>query len=73
MAITGDLSKIVDKEYQDKSLEEIAAAPVAALAGISEAGAKHLRDALGIKTIGELGRNKYFRASSAIVDLLDAK
>jgi len=73
MAVTADLAKLLDKEYQDKSLEEIVNAPVAALAGVSERAGEHLKDALGIKTIGELGRSQYFRAARALADLADAK
>lgn len=43
------------------------------LAGVSERAAQHLKDALGIKTIGELGRSPYFRAARAIAGLADAK
>ncbi len=72
MAVTADLSKIVDKAWQDKSLEEILDAPVEALAGVSENGGKLIREALGVKTIGELGRNKYFKAAQALAALADA-
>ena len=71
MPVTANLAKFVDKEYQDKSLEELVDAPVAALAGVSERAATHLKEALGIKTIGELGRSQYFKAARAIVDLAD--
>jgi hypothetical protein len=72
MAVTADLAAIVDKAWQDKSLAEIADAPVEALAGVSESGAQLIRQALGIRTIGELGRNKYFKAAAAIATLADA-
>jgi hypothetical protein len=72
VAVTADLQKVLDKAYQDKSLEEILDAPVEALAGVSENGGKLIRDALGVKTIGELGRNKYFRAAQALAALADA-
>ena len=71
MPVTANLAKLVDKEYQDKSLTELADAPVAALAGVSERSATHLKEALGIKTIGDLGRSQYFRAAKAIADLAD--
>jgi hypothetical protein len=71
MAVSADLSKVVDKAYQDKSLEELVNAPVAALAGISESGAKHLYEAFGVKTIGDLGRNKYFLSAAALAGLAD--
>lgn len=44
-------------------------APVSALAGVSEGDAKLLKDAFNIKTVGDLGRNKFFRAATALVDL----
>jgi hypothetical protein len=69
MAVTADLAKLLDKAYEDKNLTELVDAPVAALAGVSEGDAKLLADAFNIKTVGDLGRNKYFRAAAAIVDL----
>jgi hypothetical protein len=69
MAVTADLAKILDKAYEDKTLAELVDAPVAALAGVSEGDAKLLADAFNIRTVGDLGRNKYFRAATAIVDL----
>jgi hypothetical protein len=69
MPATADLSKLVDKAYQDKSLEEIVNAPVAALYGVSENDAKLLKEAFQIVTVGDLGRNPYFRTASALVAL----
>jgi hypothetical protein len=69
MAVSADLAKVLDKEYEDKALTELVDAPVAALAGVSDADAKLLREAFNIKTIGDLGRNKYFRTAAAVVDL----
>ncbi|MFG1885839.1 hypothetical protein [Micromonospora sp. NPDC049102] len=69
MPVTADLTKLVDKAYQDKTLAELVDAPVSALAGVSDGGAKLLREALGIVTIGDLGRNPYFRTANALVDL----
>jgi hypothetical protein len=69
MTVTADLGKLLDKTYEDKTLTELADAPVAALAGVSEGDAKLLAEAFNIKTIGDLGRNKYFRAAAAIADL----
>lgn len=69
MAVTADLAKVLDKAYEDKPLADLPTAPVAALSGVTESDAKHLADAFNIKTIGDLGRNKYFRTAAAIVDL----
>jgi demethoxyubiquinone hydroxylase (CLK1/Coq7/Cat5 family) len=61
----------VDKAYEGKSPEEPLKAPAAALQGVSESDAEHLKAAFGIDTIGELGTNKFFRWAQAIVALAD--
>ncbi|HEX8630394.1 MAG TPA: hypothetical protein VF755_19715 [Catenuloplanes sp.] len=69
MAVTVDLDKVLDKAYENKSLAELVNAPVSALAGVSENDAKLLAEAFNVKTIGDLGRNKFFRTATALVDL----
>jgi hypothetical protein len=69
MAVNANLAKVLDKAFEDKDLTELPTAPVAALSGVTEADAKHLAEAFNIKTIGDLGRNKFFRTAAAIVDL----
>jgi hypothetical protein len=71
MAVTANLDKILDKAYEGKSLTELVDAPVAAIAGVSDGDAKLLKEAFNIDTIGDLGRNKYFRAAAAMVDLAE--
>ena len=71
MSVSADLSKALDKAYEEKSLGELVDAPVSALAGVSEGDAKLLQEAFNIKTVGDLGRNKFFRTASAIVNLAD--
>ena len=71
MAVNADLNKILDKAYEEKSLTELVDAPVDALAGVSAGDAKLLEEAFNIKTVGDLGRNKYFRAAAALVDLAE--
>ena len=71
MPINADLDKILDKAYEEKSLTELVDAPVDALSGVTEADGKLLQEAFNIKTIGDLGRNKYFRAAAALVDLAE--
>ncbi|MEU6715825.1 hypothetical protein ACFOY2_52430 [Nonomuraea purpurea] len=72
MAVAANLDKLLDKAYESTPLEQLPDAPVAGLAGVSEADAEALAKAFGVKTIGDLGRNKYFRAAAAIVDLAEA-
>ncbi len=66
MAITADLAALLDKEWEDKSLAEILAAPVSALAGVSAQDAELLQQAFRIRTVGDLGKNKFFRAAQAL-------
>ncbi|GAA3789697.1 hypothetical protein GCM10022226_05610 [Sphaerisporangium flaviroseum] len=65
------MSKLLDKEYEGKSLAELVKAPVSALAGVSEGDAKLLKEAFKINTVGDMGRNKYFRTATALVDLVE--
>jgi hypothetical protein len=69
MAVSVDLDKALDKAYESKSLKEILDASPAALAGVTDADAKHLEDAFGIKTVRQFGANKYFAVAAALVAL----
>jgi hypothetical protein len=69
MAISVDLGKGLDKAWEDKSLDEILAAPPSALAGLTEKHDAALADALGINTIADLGSNKYFALAGVLVAL----
>jgi hypothetical protein len=69
MAVSVVLDKALDKAYEGKSLEEILDAPVSALAGVSDGDAEKLEAAFGIKTVRDLGSNKYFAVAGALVAL----
>ncbi|ALG11857.1 hypothetical protein [Kibdelosporangium phytohabitans] len=69
MAVSADLAKQLDKAYEDKTVAEVLDSPVAALAGVSEGDAEKLAAAFGIKTVRDLGTNKYFRLAAALNDL----
>ncbi|WP_433199053.1 hypothetical protein ACQP1G_05705 [Nocardia sp. CA-107356] len=69
MAVNVVLDKVLDKEYGNKSLEEILSAPPSALAGLTEAHDKQLLEALKIKTIADLGNNKFFQLAATLVQL----
>ncbi|MGU3432933.1 hypothetical protein ACNHUS_07925 [Actinomycetes bacterium M1A6_2h] len=58
-----------DKAYDGKSLTELADAPVDALKGVSEGDAEHLKAAFNIKTVRDLGTNKYFLWAQATAAL----
>ncbi|WP_067698121.1 hypothetical protein [Nocardia jejuensis] len=69
MAVSVVLDKALDKAYEGKELAEILAAPPSALAGLTEKHDTQLLEALGVKTIADLGKNKFFRLAATLVDL----
>jgi hypothetical protein len=71
MAVEANLNALLDKAWDDKALADIVAAPVDALQGVSEGDAKLLKDAFNIKTVGDLGKNKYFRAAQLLTQLAE--
>lgn len=69
MAVTVNLAKGLDKAYEDKSLDEILAAPPSALAGLTAEHDAVLAESLGIKTVGDLGSNRFFALAGVLVAL----
>ena len=69
MAVSVVVDKALDKAYEGNSLEELLDAPVAALAGVSDGDAEHLAAAFGIRTVRDLGTNKYFVLAQALAAL----
>jgi hypothetical protein len=53
----GFIAKFFDKSYEGKTILELVNAPVVAISGISEADAKGLEKAFGIKTVKDLATN----------------
>lgn len=71
MAVAVNLDPFLDKAYESSTLAEILAAPVSALAGISDGDAELLKKAFNITTVGDLGKNKYFRAAQLLTELAE--
>jgi hypothetical protein len=69
VAVSADLEKQLDKAYENLSVAEVLDAPVAALSGVSEGDAEKLAAAFNIKTVRDLGTNKYFRLAAALVEV----
>jgi hypothetical protein len=69
MAVSVTLDKLLDKAFESASIDELLDAPVSALAGVSSGDADLLASAFNIKTVRDLGANKFFRAAAALVDL----
>jgi hypothetical protein len=68
-----NINNIVDKAYEQKSLKEIANAPVAALQGISDNDGKLLQEAFNVKTIADLAKLKYVKWAQAICTLAEGE
>ncbi|MFE0156301.1 hypothetical protein ACFWY5_54865 [Nonomuraea sp. NPDC059007] len=71
MAVSANLDKLLDKAYEETSLDKLPDAPVAALNGVSKSDAEALEKAFGVKTIGDLGRLSAIRAAVTITTLAD--
>lgn len=69
MAVSVNLANGLDRAYENSSLDEILSASPAALAGVTDNDAKLLNDALGIKTVRDLGSNKHFALAGVLVAL----
>jgi hypothetical protein len=72
VAIEANLDSFLDKEWDGKSLGELLKAPISALKGVSDGDADLLKQAFNVKTIGDLGKNKYFRAALLLTQLSEA-
>ncbi|MFM1725551.1 MULTISPECIES: hypothetical protein [Rhodococcus] len=68
--MTGIASKF-DKAFESRSVNDLADAPVSALHGISDSDAEHLLAAFGIRTVRDLGTNKFFLWAQAVATLAD--
>lgn len=66
-----NIDHAVVKAFEDKTLHEIADAPVWALQGISERMAEDFFKPLGIKTVRQLANYKYGAWARAIVALAE--
>lgn len=64
-----NIDKAVDAAYQNKSLKELADAPVDALQGVSAKDGQLLKEAFNVKTVRDLANLKYVRWAQAIVHL----
>ena len=68
MAVQVNLAKGLDKAYENSSVKDILDAPPSALAGLTD---KHdeMLTGLGIKTVRDLGTNKYFALAGVLAAL----
>jgi len=71
MAVSVELAKALDKGFESSSLKEILDAPVSALSGVTKTDAEHLAADFNIKTVRDLGTNKFFVLAASLVTLAD--
>lgn len=69
MAVQVNLSKGLDKAYENASVSDILDAPPSALAGLTEKHDELLKNNFGISTVRQLGSNQYFALAGALVAL----
>ena len=69
MAISVNLDTAFDKAFESASLDDLLTAPPSALAGLTEKHDQVLADTFGIKTLADLGTNKYFALAGVLVAL----
>jgi hypothetical protein len=67
--ISVNLDKGLDKAYENASIDELLKAPPSALAGLTERHDEVLAEVFNIKTLADLGSNKYFALAGALVAL----
>jgi hypothetical protein len=60
-----------DKTYAGKGIGDLEDAPVDVLNGVSEGDAKLLKEAFNIKTVRDLGTNKFFTWAQAVAKLAE--
>jgi hypothetical protein len=68
-----NINNAVDKDWEKKSLKEIADAPVDALQGLSAGDADFLKKAFNVKTVRDLANLKYVKWAQSIVTLADTE
>ena len=63
-----EIKGMVDRAWEQKSLDEIIKASVEALQGITNKGKEALQSALKVKSIEDLANNEYVKKAQAIVN-----
>jgi hypothetical protein len=62
----GFIVKFFDKAYEEKSILELAKAPVESISGVSKSDSEDLKKAFRISTVEDLATNKYVKLAQGI-------
>lgn len=65
------LEHVLDKHSSARTFQEIADGPISALSGVSDRQAKHLKAALGVRTVRELATHPLILMAQSIVQLAE--
>lgn len=71
MPTNDSLTGVLDRAYENMPLKELMSQSPAALQGVTDKDAELLKQAFGIKTIHDMGTNKFFRWAQALVTLAE--
>lgn len=66
--VAGPFDTMLNVNHRGNSAAELLTLDVDALKGVSAGDKQHLLDAFGIRTIGDLGRNRFFHIALAVVN-----
>lgn len=69
MPTNDSLANVLMKADENKSLKELLSLSPASIQGVSEGDAALLQQAFNIKTIEDMGTNKFFLIAQALVEL----
>jgi len=68
-----NIDQALDPDFRGKCLKDVVAGPARAIWGVLPSDGEALDKCFGIKTVGDMGTNKYFLWAQAMVDLADAE
>ena len=71
-AAGSNLDHVLDRAYEKWNVEQLVDAPVDALQGVSKRDAEALERAFGIRTIGDMGANRFFLWARSVVALFES-
>ena len=72
VAVSADLGQFLDREWDDTSLSDSLNAPVRVLGRVSGGDTRSPTRCVHVKTVGDLGKDKFFRAAQALTLLGEA-
>ena len=68
-----NIDKALDPDFHDKPLKQVVAGPARAIWGVLPSDGEALEQAFNIKSVQDMGTNKYFLWAQAIVTLAETE